>query len=144
MKPAGLIRLLALALACASCGAPAPDGVVGTWRSMPGGVTITITFTGTPAAGTVRTTQSAPVSGDAPTCHADLIGDGTYQVNGAAITIDTPSGHQVTAGCNAPDSDTPIADPTPLRNFAAALSGPFRVTTTQLTLGTVYPTMTRQ
>ena len=120
----------------------APD-LLGTWQTNVGMVAISVSFSGSATTGTVQTVQSSPVGGDLPSCRGDVVGNGTFVVSGGAVTLDTPAGVQRTHGCMAADTESPLTDATPLRNFAGALSGPFVLTETTLMLGTSYPQLNR-
>jgi hypothetical protein len=124
----------------------AQKSLLGTWESRVDPVVITAVFTspgGASGSGAVTTVQSTPVGGDQPTCRAEYVYTGTFQVSGSSVTLNLTTAKMRTVGCSSPDSETP-ADPQLAMNFAGALSGPFLLSETQLKLGNAYPTFTRK
>lgn len=117
--------------------------LLGNWESKVSTVTLTATFAGSPESGTATLVQSISLSGDTPTCRADYVDTGTFQVTGQSVTITVTDAKQRTSGCSFPDTEQP-ADKQAGMNFAGALSGPFIVTETSLRLGASYPQFTRK
>lgn len=135
--------LLTGLLGIAGCREDSTPSLLGNWETKVGSVTITVTFSGSPDSGTSTTVQSTPVGGDTPTCRAENVGIGTFQVSGSSVTLTVTEAKQRTSGCSFPDSEMPT-DKKPAMNFASALSGPFFVDDTQLQLGSSYPQFTRK
>jgi hypothetical protein len=126
-----LAFIMAAALT-AGCGDADPS-VVGTWEFKTGNVTNTLVLMGTASSGTVAATQSALVSGGAPTCRIETTGSGSYAVTGSTITFTLTAGREKTLGCSSPDTDMP-GNNQQWMSFAMALSGAFTVSQTTLTL----------
>lgn len=127
----------------AGCGGDSPPSLLGNWETKVDSVTIGVTFAGSPESGTSTTVQSTPVGGDMPTCRAENVGIGTFQVLGTSVTLTVTEAKQRTRGCSFPDSEMPT-DKNPAMNFASALSGPFVMNDPQLQLGNSYPKFTRK